>query len=154
MDAREAAVLDRTLIGRQSEPRSILVEAGHLTFFAEATGDTNPIYRDEGAAQASGLRALPAPPTFLFCLASLAPEKTDMLDLLAIDIGQVLHGEQWFFDLKPIYAGDTISLTSRISDIYDKKGGALDFVVLETEAENQHGKRVGVSRTVCVVRNG
>jgi len=147
-------VLDRSLIGHQSEPRSVAVEAGQLKFFAKATGETNPIFFDEAAARAAGHPALPAPPTFLFSLSLLAPAKPDTLAMLGVDIGKVLHGEQRFSDLKPIHAGDVITLTSRISDMYDKRGGALDLIVLDTEALNQRGERVGMSRTVTVVRNG
>lgn len=147
-------MLDKAFIGHRSEPRSIQVEAGQLRFFAKATGETNPIYSDVEAAKAAGHPALPAPPTFLFCLASLAPPKDDILTLLGVNIGRVLHGEQRFSELKSIHAGDVITFTSRISDLYDKKGGALDFIILDTEAENQRGERVGLSRTVTVVRNG
>jgi hypothetical protein len=65
-----------------------------------------------------------------------------------------LHGEQQFSFERQIYAGDTIKLVTRIVDIYDKKGGALEFIVQETTAENQHAEPVGKTRTVTVVRNG
>jgi len=45
-------------------------------------------------------------------------------------------------------------MKTKVSDIYDKKGGALDFIVQDMEAVNQRGESVGVSRTVIVVRNG
>lgn len=147
-------MLDKAFIGLQTKPRSAVVEKGQLQFFAKATGESNPIYFDEAAARAAGHPALPAPPTFLFCLESLAPEKESVMQKLGVDIGRVLHGEQQFRYLKPIYAGDAITLTTRVSDIYDKKGGALDFIVQDTEAQNQHGEPVGVTRTVIVVRNG
>ncbi len=147
-------MLDRSFIGLETEPRSVEVEKGQLRFFADATGETNPIYFDEAAARAAGHHALPAPPTFLFCLASLAPDGETVMARLGLDIGRVLHGEQSFTYGEPIYAGDTITLKSRISDIYDKRGGALDFIVEDTEATNQAGAGVGAARTVIVVRNG
>jgi acyl dehydratase len=147
-------VLDRSFIGHQTAPRAIEVEAGQLRAFANATGETNPIYFDETAAHAAGHPALPAPPTFLFCLGSLAPEEDDTLALLGVDVGRMLHGEQSFTCGAPIYAGDVVTLTTRISDIYDKRGGALDFIVRDTEATNQAGASVGAGRTVIVVRNG
>ena len=147
-------MLDKAFVGQETRPRTVEVEKGQLRFFADATGETNPIYFDEAAARAAGHPALPAPPTFLFCLASLAPAEDDVMQKLGVDIGRVLHGEQGFTYLKPIYAGDAITLKTQISDIYDKKGGALDFIVQDTEAENQKGERVGVTRTVIVVRNG
>jgi len=147
-------VLDRSFIGLETEPRSVAVEASQLRFFARATGENNPIYFDEAAARAAGHAALPAPPTFLFCLASLAPEAENVMARLGVDMGRVLHGEQSFTYGERICAGDTITLTTRISDIYDKRGGALDFIVQDTEATNQNGQSVGLTRTVIVVRNG
>ena len=147
-------MLDRTLIGHEFAPRFADVEKGQLKFFAKATGETNSIYFDEDAARAAGHPSIPAPPTFLFSLELLAPDPKGTLGLLGVDIGKVLHGEQRFTYTKPIYAGDTIKMSTRISDMYDKKGGALEFIVQDTTGENQHGETVVVARTVTVVRNG
>ena len=147
-------MLDRSFIGLETAPRSVEVEKGQLKSFAGATGEKNPIYFDEAAAKAAGHPALPAPPTFLFSLGLLAPETESVMAKLGIDMGRVLHGEQSFTYGKPIHAGDTITLKTKISDIYDKRGGVLDFIVQDTEAANQNGEAVGVTRTVIVVRNG
>jgi acyl dehydratase len=147
-------MLDKTFIGHEFAPRFAEVEKGQLKFFAKATGETNPIYFDEEAARAAGYEALPAPPTFQFSLELLAADAQGPLGLLNVDIGKVLHGEQQFSFERQIYAGDTIKLVTRIVDIYDKKGGALEFIVQETTAENQHAEPVGKTRTVTVVRNG
>lgn len=147
-------MLDKSFIGFETAPRSVDVEKGQLKFFAKATGETNPIYFDEKAARDAGHPALPAPPTFLFCLQTMAPGDDDVMGKLGINIGQVLHGEQQFTNHKPIYAGDIITVKTKIADMYEKKGGALEFIVQETEASNQKGEKVGVARTVIVVRNG
>jgi acyl dehydratase len=147
-------MLDKSFIGFETAPRSVDVEKGQLKFFAKATGETNPIYFDEKAARDAGHPALPAPPTFLFCLQTMAPGDDDVMGKLGINIGQVLHGEQQFTNHKPIYAGDTITVKTKIADMYEKKGGALEFIVQDTEASNQKGEKVGVARTVIVVRNG
>jgi len=147
-------MLDRSFIGLETAPRSVEVEKGQLKAFAGATGEKNPIYFNEAAAKAAGHPALPAPPTFLFCLGLLAPEPESVIAKLGVDMGKVLHGEQSFTYGQPIHAGDVITLKTRISDIYDKRGGALDFIVQDTEAANQNGETVGVTRTVIVVRNG
>ena len=41
---------------------------------------------------------------------------------------------------------------ARIADIYDKKGGALEFVVRETRVTNQNGEHVADLRSVIVHR--
>ena len=147
-------MLDRSFIGFETKPRAVEVEKGQLRSFADATGEKNPIYFDEAAAKAAGHPGLPAPPTFLFSLGLLAPETESVIAKLGVDMGRVLHGEQSFTYGKPIHAGDVITLKTRISDIYDKRGGALDFIVEDTDATNQNGQAVGVTRTVIVVRNG
>ena len=147
-------MLDTFHVGRVGEPRTVEVEKGQLRFFAKATGATDPIYFDEAAAQAAGHSGLPAPPTFQFCLGLLAPEREDILAVLGIDIGRILHGEQQFTHARQIYAGDVITLTTRVTDMYEKKNGALGFIVQETDASNQHGEQVGSARSVIVVRGG
>jgi acyl dehydratase len=146
-------MLDKSFIGLTTPSRSVEVEKGQLKFFARATDETNRIYFDEAAAREAGHPALPAPPTFLMCLGSLAPDREDILGKLGVDIGRILHGEQHFTYLAPIYAGDVITLTTRVTDMYDKKGGALDFIVQETDATNQNGEKVGATRSTIVVRN-
>ena len=42
----------------------------------------------------------------------------------------------------------------RIADIYDKKGGALEFVVRDTEVSDQAGATVAELRHVVAYRNG
>ena len=61
-------MLDKSLIGRESEPVVHDVEKGAIRRFAEALGDPNPIYVDEEAARAAGYPALVAPPTFAAAL--------------------------------------------------------------------------------------
>jgi acyl dehydratase len=146
-------VIDRKFIGLESEERFADVEKGQLRLFAKATGERNPIYFDEDAAKAAGYPTMPAPPTFAFCLASLAPQARGSLRDMNIPIEKVLHGEQQFTYHKPIFAGDRIRIKTRVIDIYDKKGGALEFVVTETTSQNQKGELCVSARTIAVVRN-
>ncbi len=147
-------MLDRSFIGHVLPERFVDDEARQLRFFAKAIGETDLIYSNVEAAKAAGHPALPAPPTFLFSLNLFSNDKMEALELLNIDIGTILHGEQRFEHTAQIYAGDRLKLRSTILDIYEKKGGALEFFVQETIGENQHGQRVGASRSVTVVRNG
>ena len=147
-------MLEKNKIGHEFSSFSTEVEKGRLKFFAKAIGETNPIYTDEDAAQAAGYSSLPAPPTFPMALDADAPENMPILDVLDIDIASILHGSQEFEYFAPICAGDTISIGSRITDIFDKKGGALEFVVFENTYTNQRGKQVARAKSTLVVRNG
>ncbi|MFL5298879.1 MAG: MaoC family dehydratase N-terminal domain-containing protein, partial [Anaeromyxobacteraceae bacterium] len=61
-------MLDKSLIGRESEPAVHEVERGAIRRFAEAIGDPNPIYVEEEAARQAGHSTVVAPPTFPFVL--------------------------------------------------------------------------------------
>ncbi len=146
-------MIDRKFIGHRFTPSSVEVEKGQLKFFALAIGTTDPIYFDEAAARQAGHPALPAPPTFAFSLGLARPDPFDWIKELDIDLGRVLHGEQQFEYLGQIYAGDVITLQAEVVDIYDKKNGALEFLVQRTTVTNQRQELVGIMTSSTVVRN-
>ena len=147
-------MLDVTKIGHEFPAFTADVEKGRLKFFAKAIGETNPIYTDEAAAAAAGYKSLPAPPTFTSVIDQESPEFLPVLKLLDIDIAKILHGTQEFEYFAPICAGDSITITSHIADMFDKKGGALEFVVSENTYTNQNGQAVARAISTLVVRNG
>lgn len=135
-------MIDKKHIGMNLPKHSAEVEAGRLRFFAKAIGETDPVYTDDSAAQAAGYRALPAPPTFLFGLDLERDDPLDWLNDLGMSLNKILHGEQSFTYHHPVCAGDTVTFETQISDIYDKKGGALEFVVKKTRVTNQDAVHV------------
>ena len=147
-------MISRDFIGLTSEPRTIAVETRQLKFFAKATGQTDPVYFDERAALAAGHPALPVPPTYVLSLAAGVPAKVGDFQTFGVDLGRVLHGEQGFTHHRMIYAGDRITFVTKTTDIYEKKGGALEFIVQDTTATNHRGELCTEMRTVIVVRNG
>lgn len=146
-------MIDKANIGREFPAHSVAVEAGRLRFFAKAIGQTDPVYLDEAAARDAGYRGLPVPPTFLFSLEVEQPDPFAWFNSVGLDLARVLHGEQLFTYHAPACAGDVLTFASRISDVYDKKGGALDFVVKETRVTNQDGVHVADLKAVIVQRN-
>ena len=146
-------MLDRSKIGHQFDPFTVDIEKGRVKFFAKAIGETSPVYFDEAAAQAAGYKTIPAPPTFMFSIDLDGPEFLPLLNMLDMDITRILHGSQDFQYQGQIYAGDTITQHCTILDIFDKKNGALEFVVQESRYTNQHGEPVGKARQTVVYRN-
>lgn len=146
-------MIDKKHIGKVIPAFRTVAEAGRLRFFAKATGETNPIYFDESAARDAGHPALPLPPTFLFSLELEQPDRS-WRDEIGIQIARILHGEQSFTYHRMAYAGDVLLFECQIADIYEKKGGALSFVVRETRVTNQKGEHVADMRSVLVHRNG
>ena len=145
--------LDKGLIGHTFNAFSTTVEAGKIRLFCKAIGEENPIYVDEEAAKKAGYRAIPAPPTYLTAVTNDDPDKGGLLRLLNVDIGLILHGEQHFEYYAPVVVGDVVTCQEKVVDIYDKKGGALEFVVKTAEARNQRDELVAELRTVIVCRH-
>ena len=146
-------MIDKKWIGHELPVSVLPIERTRLRFFAKAIGEIDPVYTDPDAARDAGYADLPAPPTFLFA-AELDSGATDrLLAQLDIPIAKLLHGEQGFTHHAPAVAGDTITVRSRIEDVYDKKGGALEFVVKTSTATNQRDERVAEMRTVLVCRH-
>ena len=146
-------MIDRRHIGTELPPFTVEVERGRLRFFAKATGQTDPVYLDEAAARAAGHRDLPVPPSFFFCLEMDAPNPGLLRERLGLDIARILHGEQGFTFHRLAHAGDRLTFRQRIDDIYDKKGGALEFIVRSTQVSNERGEPVAELRAVTVYRN-
>src|SRR5215813_14174646 len=92
-------------------------------------------------------------PTFLQAITNDDPNKGGLLQLLGVDIGLILHGEQHYDYYAPVHVGDRITCQQKVTDVYDKKGGALWFVISETEMKDQAGKPVAKARSITVVRN-
>jgi acyl dehydratase len=143
-------MLDRSLIGRESEPVVHEVERGAIRRFAEALGDPNPIYLDDAAARAAGHPALVAPPTFSVALASNERFRH------SLDLGtrSILHGEQQFEYARPIFAGDRITVVSRVADVQERAGasGPMDVLVIEDEGRDDKGEVVFRTRATLILR--
>ena len=133
------------------DPVTVDVEPGRLRFFALATGQEDPIYRDVAAARAAGHPDLPVPPTFFFSLGFEGPDPFGYLGVLGVDLRHVLHGEQHFTYHEMAYAGDRLEMQDRIVDVYIKKSGQLEFLVKLSEI-TRGGDLVAELRNVVVVR--
>lgn len=135
-----------SIIGVEIGKTTFPVERGKIREFAVAILDEDPAYMQSEKP--------PAPPTFTMTVA-LWPRQSDTPppDLGIKDFRRVLHGEQQFEYLRPVHAGDTLTGTSRVADVYEKegsKGGTMRFVVLETTFRNQKGEECVVSRNILV----
>ncbi|MFM0640539.1 MaoC family dehydratase N-terminal domain-containing protein [Paraburkholderia metrosideri] len=146
-------MIDKRWIGYEIGTSVLPVEPGRLKFFAKAIGETNPVYTNAAIARDAGYADLPAPPTFLFAAELDSGAMFRLLDLMDVPLQRVLHGEQNFEYLEPIIAGDTVTVNSRIKDVYQKKAGALEFIEIESQAVNQRGDPVARMRSVTVIRN-
>ncbi|HET9553305.1 MAG TPA: MaoC family dehydratase N-terminal domain-containing protein [Anaeromyxobacteraceae bacterium] len=145
-------MLDKTLIGRESEPVLHEVEKGAIRRFAEALGDPSPLALDEAAARAAGHAGLVAPPTFAVTL-GFGERFRHSLDL---GTRSVLHGDQSFEYARPIVAGDRLTVKSKVADVQERAGasGPMDVIVIEDEGRDDQGELVFRSRATFILRRG
>lgn len=146
-------MIDRSVIGKEYPAFTVEVEKRWVRSFAEAIGETDPVYFDETAAKAAGYRSLPAPPTFPFAMIMERNQSFMILDELGIDKRRAMHAEQSFTYHTDLCAGDVLTGRQRVVDVYDKKNGALEFLVTDIRLDNQRGEHVCDLRTTVVVRN-
>lgn len=142
----------RNIVGKEYPPFTVEVEKRWIRSFVQAVGDGNPIYVDEQAARAAGFRAIPAPPTFPFTLIMEANQSFMVLDELGVDKTKAMHVEQSFEYFAQMCAGDVITGRQKVVEQFDKKGGAMHFIITEFRLENQRAENVCDLRTTVVVR--
>lgn len=133
--------IPRHHIGFTLPPFTVTVDRERMQLFASAIGETSPSFCGEIA-----------PPTYLKALEGEHNSSRVMLEALQVDLRSILHAEQQFDYLAPVRAGDSIEVERRVMDIYDKRDGALEFIVLESVLSRQ-GKVVARSRQLLMLRN-
>lgn len=120
------------------------------SFGGKAPEGLNPMFWDEEAAKAGKYGAVVAFPTFAttFAMKPFTEAVTD--PRLGINLVKLVHGEQSFEFFDVMRAGDVMTTTGKLTEIYEK--ASMDFVVMETESVNQHGKLVVKGTWSAVIR--
>lgn len=140
--------LDPSLVGREMQPVTGTVNIDDIRHFADAIGDSNPIFHDPAAAELAGFRATPATPTFVtrfhisFAEAGLDPEHS-----------QVIHAEQEYEYTRPLYAGDTFTARYHVASI--RQSGRTDgMAIMGIELQGDVAdERVVTGRSTLIVRD-
>ena len=127
------------------------VEAGKVREFAKAVlDDDNPMYWDAAYARAKGFRAPIVPPTFVQASSFWRPVDPSAPQR---DMRLVLHGEQEFEYLHPIYVGDVLTVTTAKVNEFEKtgrRGGTMTFTIYETTYTNQDGQACVKARSTTI----
>ncbi len=146
-------MVDKAVIGKSSAPGKIKLVAASMREFAKAIGETNPVYFDAEAARAAGFSDIVATPTYPIAFMADSMD-ADLFFELGLEIPSIVHGEQEFEYFRPMVAGQELSVTGRIADVWEKQGssGLLDFVVLEATAKGTDDEVVYVSRITLVAK--
>lgn len=132
--------IDRAHIGYSLPAFTVEATPERIARFRAAIGDT-----------AGDVRV--APPTFMKMVEGEHNSSRRILDALAVDLKRVLHAEQQFDYLSPIVAGDHLDVVRKVADIYDRKNGQMEFIVIESAISHAQRGLLGRSRQVVLVRN-
>jgi acyl dehydratase len=127
-------------IGKQFQPTQYAVGREKVKEYARAVGETNPLYLDEAAARAAGYADVVAPPMFavVYCGAAVVPALFD--PEVEMNFAMMVHGGQQFEWGEPVVAGDEITTTASVKEIYEKDGRG--YYVFESVSVNQRGEQV------------
>lgn len=134
--------IERRHLGFTLPEYAFAVTAERVGKFAEAIGDSRAL-TDTAFV----------PPTFLKVIEGEGASSRRIVEALEIDLRRILHAEQQFDYLAPIHVGDVLTVERRVADIYEKKGGEMEFVIIETTFTGQHGTPVARSRQIILVRH-
>ena len=128
-------------IGKEWPPQQYDVEAGAIRRFVRAVGDASPNWETV------------APPTFAAILGfDQFLEQT--LNLARFDT--LLHGKTELECFLPIKAKDTITVSTRIADLRQRKSktGSITFITFETSYTNQRKELVAKCRQLVIGYQG
>ena len=142
---------DRSVIGKAGKPFKMPIEWSKVREFARAIKDPNPIYLDPEVAKKE-CGGIPVPVTFLQTSA-FWQEADSGPGMGGFDLRRILHGEQEFELLKPIFVGDTLTGVAKVADIVEKeggRGGKMTMLLMETEYTNQKGEKVAIARSTLI----
>jgi acyl dehydratase len=132
---------DRSILGKEFVLGTFHVTSEMVKAFAQAVGETCPQYTDPEAAQRGPSAGLIAPPIFYDAFrADQIPDPKVKFGKVAFNAGQRC---EFYAPMRP---GDTITMKTRVIDVYEKTGrtGKMVFIVRETTYENQKGEKVAM----------
>jgi acyl dehydratase len=149
-------MFDTSKVGQSFPPFTVEVERCKIHELALAVGDPNPIYHDRDAAQQAGYKDVPLFPTAPTMFGLWGNTKLgSQLVSMGFNVMHMLHGEEKYEYLAPIYPGDTLTGVTTIVESKTRKGkdgSGLDILVTETRYTNQDNIPVLNAHSMVVVR--
>jgi acyl dehydratase len=149
-------VFDTNKIGQSFAPFTYEVQRNKIHELTTAIGDNNPIYHSREAAQEAGFSDVPISPTTPTMFSHWGNrQRRASLAEVGIDVARILHGEEEYEYLAPIYPNDVLTGTTTLVDGKTRQGSggrSMDILTLETRYVNQHNQPVLNARTTVVVR--
>ena len=146
----ESVITDemRAAIGVESEPHTVEVDKTAIRMFARSVGYTDPLFYDEEFAKSKGYRTLPAPPHYLGT-PIFNPAQSDATfggprgrQRFESPFKRRLNGGTQIEYFDTIYAGDVLTVTSKIADMVEAQGSLGTMLITTTETTYKRGDQV------------
>src|SRR5947209_20374003 len=149
-------MFDTSRVGQSFPPFTVEVERCKIHELTLAIGDSNTIYHNRKAAQQAGYKDVPLFPTAPTMFSFWGNTKFgSQLASMGMNVMRILHGEEEYEYLAPIYPGDTLTGVTTIIEGKTRKGkdgSTMDILTTETRYTNQDNVPVLNTRTTVVVR--
>ena len=136
------AKYDRIIDGRTFESAEpIRVTREMIEAFCAAVGETNPLFTAAESAASEPYGGLIAPPSFAAIFGDGENIFSHYPELNDFNSRRLLAGIDAEY-LEPIRPGDTITIVSRLKDVYEKTGrsGPMIFVVISSLLRKHSGE--------------
>jgi len=139
-------------LGKSYPPFDYEVGREKIREYANAVGESNPVYHDPAAAREAGFRNVVAPPMFAVVYSAGAMGPAILDPDLGINLALMLHGSQEFVWSEPVCAGDTITSAATFKDYREEDGRT--YFVFESVSKNQDGQETVRGTWTNIVRGG
>ena len=137
-------------VGKTYPPAVYAVGRESIKTYAQAVGETNPIHLDHEAARAAGHRDVVAPPMYAVVYSAAAIVAPMFDPDVGIDFARLVHGGQEFEWEELVVAGDEITTTVSVKEVFEKGGNG--YYVFESVSRNQDGATVATGTWTNIVR--
>jgi acyl dehydratase len=150
----------RALVGVETT-RHVQVTTNDIKRFAQAIGATDPVHYDEQHARATRHGRIVAPPLFCQTLTyddvppeQLGADGSPAEINLDIPAQRAVGGSSEYRINRLVAAGETITIVSRLADVYAKQGrsGPLYMVVVQTDFRDEAGEPVASETATYIKR--
>jgi len=143
-------MLNTQAVGKSFPVTVYAVGREKIREYANAVGETDPLYLDPAAARAVGHADVVAPPMFAVVYASPAIMPALFDPAVGINFAMLVHGGQEFEWGPLVVAGDEVTTSVVLKEITEQDGKG--FYVFESVSENQRGELVSRGIWTNIVR--